>query len=114
MDEMDQADQELRQAISHTWPFTKRDGKLELLVPSPTRKRSNDTTCIFRAQCSKKPTLSVTGPNKLTVGKIYGGMLILENWKQTRFAGMPVLKQQMKLYPEMYADPIPVSECNNV
>lgn len=37
-------------------------------------------------------------------------MLILENWKQTRFAGMPVLKQQMKLYPEMYADPIPVSE----
>ena len=56
----------------------------------------------------------MTGPNKLTVGKIYGGMLILENWKQTRFAGMPVLKQQMKLYPEMYADPIPVSECNNV
>ena len=55
--------------------------------------------------------LSVTGPNKLTVGKIYGGMLILENWKQTRFAGMPVLKQQMKLYPEMYADPIPVREC---
>ena len=55
MDEMDQADQELRQAISHTWPFTKRDGKLELLVPSPTRKRSNNTTCIFRAQCSKKP-----------------------------------------------------------
>ena len=40
MDEMDQADQELRQAISHTWPFTKRDGKLELLVPPPTRKRS--------------------------------------------------------------------------
>lgn len=41
-------------------------------------------------------------------------MLILENWKQTRFAGMPVLKQQMKLYPEStgmegYADPIPVS-----
>ena len=38
MDEMDQADQELRAAIQHTWPFTKRDGKLELLVPPPTRK----------------------------------------------------------------------------
>ena len=44
MDEMDQADQELRQAISHTWPFTKRDGKLELLVPPPTRKKSNNTS----------------------------------------------------------------------
>ena len=63
MDEMDQADQELRQAIGRSWPFTKRDGKLDLLVPPPAE----------------------TGPNKLTVGKIFGGMLILENWKLTRF-----------------------------
>jgi hypothetical protein len=63
MDEMDQADQELRQAIGRSWPFTKRDGKLDLLVPPPGE----------------------TGPNKLTVGKIFGGMLILENWKLTRF-----------------------------
>ena len=60
---MDQADQELRQAIGRSWPFTKRDGKLDLLVPPPAE----------------------TGPNKLTVGKIFGGMLILENWKLTRF-----------------------------
>ena len=60
---MDQADQELRQAIGRSWPFTKRDGKLDLLVPPPGE----------------------TGPNKLTVGKIFGGMLILENWKLTRF-----------------------------
>ncbi len=33
MDEMDQADHELRAAIARTWPFTKRDGKLDLLVP---------------------------------------------------------------------------------
>ena len=26
-----------------------------------------------------------TGPGKLTVGKVYGGMLILENWKLSRF-----------------------------
>ena len=30
-----------------------------------------------------------TGPSKLTVGKIFGGMLILENWKLTRFTQNP-------------------------
>ena len=30
-----------------------------------------------------------TGPSKLTVGKIFGGMLILENWKLTKFSAMP-------------------------
>ena len=35
MDEMDQADQELRHSIGKSWPFTKRDGKLDLLVPPP-------------------------------------------------------------------------------
>ena len=33
-----------------------------------------------------------TGPNKLTVGKIFGGMLILENWKLTRFMPIPTKK----------------------
>lgn len=33
MDEMDQADQELRAAIGRTWPFTKKDGRIDLLVP---------------------------------------------------------------------------------
>ncbi len=31
------------------------------------------------------------------MGKIYGGMLILENWKQTRFSQMPILKKQMMM-----------------
>lgn len=35
MDEMDQADQELRTTIGRTWPFVKRDGKIDLLVPRP-------------------------------------------------------------------------------
>ena len=35
MDEMDIADQELRQTIGRTWPFTRRDGKIDLLVPPP-------------------------------------------------------------------------------
>ena len=38
MDEMDQADQELRNTIGRIWPFTKRDGKLDLLVPPPEGK----------------------------------------------------------------------------
>ena len=33
-----------------------------------------------------------TGPSKLTVGKIFGGMLILENWKLTKFSAMPPRK----------------------
>ena len=65
MEEMDQADQELRAAIQKSWPIT-RGGTppmVDLLVPPPEE----------------------TGPGKLTVGKIYGGMLILENWKLSRF-----------------------------
>ena len=62
---MDQADQELRAAIQRSWPST-RGGTppmVDLLVPPPEE----------------------TGPGKLTVGKVYGGMLILENWKLSRF-----------------------------
>ena len=33
MDEMDQADQELRAAISKIWPFVKRDGSIDIIVP---------------------------------------------------------------------------------
>jgi len=29
---------------------------------------------------------------KLTVGKIYGGLLILENWKATKFGNLRLLK----------------------
>ena len=62
---MDQADQELRAAIQKSWPTTRGGNPpmVDLLVPPPEE----------------------TGPGKLTVGKIYGGMLILENWKLSRF-----------------------------
>ena len=29
------------------------------------------------------------GKGKLTVGKIYGGLLIYENWKVTKFGNLP-------------------------
>ncbi len=40
-----------------------------------------------------------TGPNRLTVGKIYGGMLILENWKMTRFAALPPARKGLPVSP---------------
>ncbi|XP_071746366.1 voltage-dependent calcium channel type A subunit alpha-1 isoform X5 [Lepeophtheirus salmonis] len=68
-EEMDQADVELRDTILKVWPFTAKD-KIELLVPT-TRE---------------------IGKGKLTIGKIYGGLLILDNWKGSRFGNIPTQK----------------------
>ncbi|KAL7300820.1 hypothetical protein TKK_0006383 [Trichogramma kaykai] len=62
-DEMDQADEELRGTIKNIWPLQAKK-MLDLLVP--------------RSEEIKK--------NKLTVGKIYAGLLILECWRTTRFS----------------------------
>ncbi|XP_045542526.1 voltage-dependent calcium channel type A subunit alpha-1 isoform X20 [Papilio machaon] len=75
-EEMDQADQELRQTITQIWPLQAKK-MLDLLVPR------ND----------------VLNAGKLTVGKIYAGLLILESWRSTRFGqtepqGVPVLELQ--------------------
>lgn len=69
---MDQADEELRETITHIWPLQAKK-MLDLLVPR------ND----------------VLNTGKLTVGKIYAGLLILESWRSTRFGqtqpqGVPV------------------------
>ncbi|KAG7303960.1 hypothetical protein JYU34_010876 [Plutella xylostella] len=61
-EEMDQADAELRETITHIWPLQAKK-MLDLLVPR------ND----------------VLNTGKLTVGKIYAGLLILESWRSTRF-----------------------------
>lgn len=70
-EEMDQADDELRVTIQHIWPLQAKK-MLDLLVP-----RNN-----------------VLNSGKLTVGKIYAGLLILESWRNTRFgqidSGLPV------------------------
>ena len=42
------------------------------------------------------------GKGKLTVGKIYGGLLILENWKQSKFGNMPLQKVTMNSMNDMY------------
>ena len=36
-------------------------------------------------------SLPVTGPGRLTVGKLYGGILIYEIWKTTRFSNLEIL-----------------------
>lgn len=59
---MDTADEELRETIRMIWPLQAKK-MTHLLVPK------ND----------------VLNKNHLTVGKIYGGLLILESWRNTRF-----------------------------
>lgn len=59
---MDIADEELRETIRMIWPFQARK-MMDLLVP----KRE------------------VLNKYNLTVGKIYGGLMILESWRNTRF-----------------------------
>ena len=49
------------------WPLLGKN-RIELLVPS-------------------NPAI---GKGKLTVGKIYGGLLILDNWKQTKFGSVDI------------------------
>jgi len=71
-DEMDQADDELRETIRNIWPLQAKK-MLDLLIP-------------------RKEELN---KGKMTVGKIYAALLILESWRTTRFgrletAGLPV------------------------
>lgn len=78
-DEMDQADDELKETIKNIWPLQAKN-MVDLLVPS------NDQLNM----------------GKLTVGKIYAGLLILESWRSTRFGqveptGLPVSKNPIEM-----------------
>ena len=42
--------------------------------------------------------ISEIGKGKLTVGKIYGGLLILENWKTTKFGRIPNSQRPVDTY----------------
>ncbi|XP_044001489.1 voltage-dependent calcium channel type A subunit alpha-1 isoform X8 [Aphidius gifuensis] len=61
-EEMDRADNELRDTVRAIWPLQAKK-MLDLLIP-------------------RKDELN---KGKLTVGKIYAGLLILENWRTTKF-----------------------------
>lgn len=70
---MDQADDELKETIKNIWPLQAKH-MVDLLVP-PTDQLN-------------------TG--KMTVGKIYGGLLIMESWKTTRFGQLESSGQQVR------------------
>ena len=59
---MDQADDELRVTIKSIWPL-QAEKILDLLVPRVDQLNKTN----------------------LTVGKIYGGLLILDSWRTTKF-----------------------------
>ncbi|XP_042203568.1 voltage-dependent calcium channel type A subunit alpha-1-like isoform X6 [Homarus americanus] len=61
-EEMDQADLELRATIKKLWPIQAKKN-IDFIVPPDDELKYE----------------------KLTVGKIYGGLLIVENWRTTRF-----------------------------
>lgn len=62
VEEMDRADAELRETIKNIWPL-QAEKMVDLLVPP------ND----------------FLNSGKLTVGKIYAALLILESWRCSRF-----------------------------
>ncbi|CAG9865175.1 unnamed protein product [Phyllotreta striolata] len=75
-DEMDQADDELKETIKNIWPIQAKN-MVDLLVPPGNQVNTG----------------------KMTVGKIYAGLLILESWRSTRFGqveptGIPALDFQ--------------------
>ncbi|KAF4525435.1 hypothetical protein B566_EDAN004178 [Ephemera danica] len=79
-EEMDQADEELRETVQNIWPLQAKK-MLDVLIPRTEELNKG----------------------KLTVGKIYAGVLILENWKTTRFGqiegtGMPVRIKHNKFH----------------
>ncbi|XP_053201741.1 voltage-dependent calcium channel type A subunit alpha-1-like isoform X3 [Panonychus citri] len=65
-EEMDTADRELRETVRKLWPLQAKK-MLDKLIPADDE----------------------LGPGKLTVGKIYAGLLVLENWRTTRFGTVP-------------------------
>ena len=59
----------------------------------------NCILCISSAQppVSTFPSPEI-GKGKLTVGKIYGGLLILENWKTTKFGKIPNSQRPVNMF----------------
>ena len=94
-EEMDQADFELRQTIIKVWPYEGKE-KIDLLVP-PREGQTLKTCSILQAFVflSFTSTFLEIGKGRLTVGKIYGGLLILENWKATKFGKMALMDGQV-------------------
>lgn len=83
VEEMDEADEELRQTLRKIWPLKAKKNMIDLVVPPNGGKifflKFGNFWKIFSDLCFQK----------LTVGKIYAGLLILENWR-ARKSGVEV------------------------
>ncbi|KHJ46317.1 hypothetical protein D918_03367 [Trichuris suis] len=78
-DEMDQADQELRRTLKKLWPLHARKHLTYLAVPENSRNFSFSR--YFEFPACKRSVHSELSENKLTVGKIYTALLIVENYR---------------------------------
>ena len=92
---MDQADDELRDTVRNIWPLQAKK-MLDLLIPR--REGTQVPTYVlfiyffffffFLKISSIQSTIDLfaeLGKDKLSVGKIYACLLIVENWRTTRF-----------------------------
>ena len=82
-DQMDKKDEELRETIVKLWPIQAKK-MADIVVP-------------------KNDVLSF---QKMTVGKIYGGMMILENWRQYKACKAAGFKMVRSLSLHFYFAPI--------
>ncbi|CDW52786.1 voltage dependent calcium channel type A subunit [Trichuris trichiura] len=102
-DEMDQADQELRRTLKKLWPLHARKHLTYLAVPDNSRNFSS----LLNFQISRLQPVahSELSENKLTVGKIYTALLMVENYRakkngrgeQVRLSIFVCKKQHFKL-----------------
>uniref|UniRef100_A0A914Y1L2 Voltage-dependent calcium channel alpha-1 subunit IQ domain-containing protein n=1 Tax=Panagrolaimus superbus TaxID=310955 RepID=A0A914Y1L2_9BILA len=74
VEEMDEADEELRQTLRKIWPLKAKKNMIDLVVPPNVELQFQ----------------------KLTVGKIYAGLLILENYRAKK-SGTELLSKQILL-----------------
>lgn len=81
VEEMDEADEELRHTLKRLWPLKAKKNLCDLAVPP------NSGRFWYRIALSKRHFAELCF-QRLTVGKIYAGLLILENWRAKK-SGVP-------------------------
>ncbi|CAJ0597796.1 unnamed protein product [Cylicocyclus nassatus] len=79
VEEMDEADRELKKSLKKMWPLQATKDMIDLLIPPDHRKGSTDFQPHKENQFSAELCLQ-----RLTVGKVYAGLLILENYRAKR------------------------------
>lgn len=96
---MNQANDELRDTIRNIWPLQAKK-MLDLLIPRNEGKvRSSLSNEAHSAALDDRAMISELGRDKLTVGKIYVCLLILESWRSTKFGQLKSAEQVSFSFP---------------